>query len=150
MKRLARAALLAALAITLVAAGCGSDTKKNNDYVNAVNKAQTEFFNSVNTVQSGGSAQGADAIFKNLDAATKKVIADLKAVKPPDKVKDLHNQLVAQIGEFDTAINNAAKVAKTTDPQELLKAQTQLQQETSQVGTKITNTINEINKKLQD
>ena len=52
MTRLLRVALVGVLALSLVAgAGCGGDTKKKDDYVDAVNKVQTDFATAVSNLQ---------------------------------------------------------------------------------------------------
>src|SRR3954454_11722403 len=94
------AVCVAALSL-LVVAGCGSgDTKASNDYVSAINKVQTDFASNVSKV--GSAPAGSDPIaaaqktFDQLSAAIDKAIGDLKTVKPPDKVKSLHSQLVGE------------------------------------------------------
>jgi hypothetical protein len=151
MNRILRTALLAALTLTLVAAtGCGGDTKENNEYVDAVNKAQNDFVAGVNKVQSMGASTKPEDVFTQLNTAIDKVIADLKAVDPPDDVKDLHNQLIAEMGKFDTSIATAADALKSNDPQKISEAQVALGTDVSQIGTKVSSIITEINKKLQD
>ena len=89
MTRLLRGALVTALALSLVAAsGCGSDTKKKNEYVDAINKAQTTFVDGISKAQASGTGvQAAEQTFKNMRAAIDKVISDLKSVTPPDEVR---------------------------------------------------------------
>src|SRR3954452_10232411 len=99
-----RAALVLATVLAVVAAtGCGSETKTNNEYVSSLNKVQTDFGDSVNKMtaapSSGSSEEQAQKVFANLKTAIDKVISDLKDVKPPDKVKDLHDQLIAEMGQ---------------------------------------------------
>src|SRR5437763_14316266 len=125
MTRLLRAAVVTALALSLVAAGCGSDKKANN-YVDAVNKAQTDFAASINNLQKTGTGtgiQGAKDTFNALKAAIDNVVSDLKAATPPDKVKDLHNQLIDELNTLDKAVTDAGAALGTNDPQKILKAQ---------------------------
>jgi hypothetical protein len=155
MTRLRRVALLLATALALVAgSGCGSsDTKTSNDYVGAINKAQTDFAASVtnmNATPAGTSSkQAAGDVFANLNTAIDKVISDLKAVKAPDKVKDLHNRLISQIGTFNGAVQKAGAALKTGDPQKILKAQSSFATNASTIGTRLGRTIQAINTKLQ-
>src|SRR5436190_24092055 len=105
MTSLLRAVAVCAATLALVAAaGCGSDTKESNDYLNAINKAQTDFADSVQKIGSSASgsspAEKAKNTFDSLEQAIDKVVADLKAVNPPDKVKDLHRQLVSELSQF--------------------------------------------------
>jgi hypothetical protein len=155
MTSLARAVALVVAALALVVvAGCGSDTKESNNYVNAINKAQTDFANNVQKIGSA-SASGSDPAaaakktFQDLDAAINKVVADLKAVDPPDKVKDLHDQLVSELGQFESQVKKAGDSLGSGDPQAIVKAQTTFASSASSLGTQISKTINDINSKLQ-
>jgi hypothetical protein len=155
MSRLLRAVLVAAAALALVAAsGCGGDTKSNNEYVDAINKVQTDFADSVGkttSAPSGGDPQAAaKTTFANLKTAIDKVIADLKGVKPPDKVKTLHNELISEMQQFNTGIQKAGAALDSKDPQKILSAQTEFATGASTLGTKISQTIANINKKLQE
>jgi hypothetical protein len=151
----ARAAILCLAALALIAgAGCGSDTKSSNDYVGAINKVQTDFANDVQKVgssSSGGSdpAAAAKQTFSDLGAAINKAVADLKAVEAPDKVKDLHNELISEMEQFKSQVEDAASSLSSTDPQTIAKAQTKFAASASTLGTKISQTIDSINKKLQ-
>lgn len=152
MTKLLRALLVGALAISLVVAGgCGGDTKKKNDYVNAVNKVQTDFANAVSKLQSAGAGSGvagAQKTFTNLKAAIDKVVGDLQGVTPPDSVKNLHNELIAEMKSFGSSIDAAGASLSSKDPQKILAAQTKFATDASGVATKIGNTIDKINTQL--
>src|SRR5437763_1604208 len=106
MTRLLRVALVTALSLSLVAAaGCGSSNKESNDYVKAINKAQTDFATSVSKLQSSGSVKDT---FANLETAIHKVVTDVKAVKPPDKVRDLHEELVGELNQLEQEVKAAS------------------------------------------
>src|SRR6478672_9375090 len=120
MTRLLRTGLVVALLSSLVvAAGCGSDAKSANDYVKSINTAQTEFAASINEAQTGTGtgAEGIAETFTKMDAAINKVITDLKGITPPDKVKDLHNELIAELESFDKSVTEAGQALKSKDPQ---------------------------------
>jgi hypothetical protein len=153
MTSLARAAVVCLAALLLVA-GCGSDTKSSNDYVSAVNKVQTDFANNVQKVGSSapsGSdpATAAKKTFADLETAIDKVIADLKAVEAPDKVKDLHNQLISEMDQFKSQVSEAGDSLSSKNPQTIVQAQTKFATAASTLGTKISATIDQINKTLQ-
>ena len=143
---------MAALAISLVgAAGCGGDTKKKNDYVDAVNKVQTDFANAVSKLQTasaGSGISGAQKTFANLGTAIDKVVSDLQGVTPPDSVKNLHNQLIAEMKSFGVSIKTAGASLSSGDPKKILAAQTKFATDASGVATKIGNTIDQINTQL--
>ena len=156
MTSLVRAALICVAALSLVAAaGCGGDTKSSNDYVNDINKAQTDFASNVQKVGSTPSA-GADPAasakktFANLDTAIGKVIADLKGIDAPDKVKDLHNQLISEMRQFEGQVNAAGASLDAKDPQSIVAAQSKFATSASSLGARISKTINDINTKLHE
>jgi len=153
MTRASRAAATCLAALSLVAAGCGSDSQSTKEYVGAINKVQTNFANDVKKVgsnQSGDNpAAAAKKTFADLKAAIDKAVADLKAVKPPDKVKDLHNQLISEMSQFDGQVKTASASLSSKNPKTIETAQTQFASSASTLGTRISETIGAINKKLQ-
>jgi ABC-type transporter Mla subunit MlaD len=141
--------------VAVVASGCGgSDTKQANDYVDSVNKAQNDFAATFDKLSSQTtSTSSAQQDRKTLDGfkqAVDKVVADLNAVTPPDKVKDLHGRLVAEISSYGTEIDKAKQAFAGNDPQAIIKAQTQLVSAVTHVSTQINATIDAINKKLRE
>src|SRR5215211_4640942 len=157
MTSIVRAALVCVAALSLlVAAGCGGDTKESNDYVGAINKVQTEFANNVQKVGSTPSTGSSDPTaaakktFTDLKTAIDKVIADLKAVDPPDKVKTLHDDLIAEMNDFDDQVKAAGNSLNSTDPTAIISAQSKFAASASTLGTRISKTIDDINAKLQE
>ena len=156
MTSLMRAAAICCASLLLVAAaGCGGgDTASKNDYVEAINKAQTDFANNVQKVGSSSStgsdpAEAAKQTFTSLSTAIDKVVADLKGVEAPDEVKDLHNDLISEMEEFKGQVKDAADSLESKDPTAILKAQSKFAQSASTLGTRISKTISDINSKLQ-
>jgi hypothetical protein len=148
-----RAAAISLAALCLVAGGCGSDTKSSNDYVSAINKVQTDFANNVRKVGStpAGSdpAKAAKDTFTQLQAAIDKVVADLKGVQPPDKVKTLHSQLIGEMTQFDNDVKAAGDSLNSKDPKAIVAAQSKFASSASSLGTRISQTISAINQKLK-
>ena len=95
MRRLWPGLIVAALA--LVAAGCGSDTKAANDYVDAVNQAQSDFATKFDQlsgqITSTSTAKQDRQTLDGFRQAIDKAVADFRAVKAPSKVKPLHAKL---------------------------------------------------------
>jgi hypothetical protein len=148
-----RPALLIALVLSLVAVGCGGDTAEKNEYVDAVNKAQTDFAASVTKIQADASAATPDKakdVFDNLATGVDKVVTDLEGVEPPEEVSDLHTKLIDQMGSFGDSIREAGESLGGGDPQKIIEATTKFSQEVSKIGTDISATIAEINTKLQE
>jgi uncharacterized phage infection (PIP) family protein YhgE len=142
------------IAVALLASGCGSDTKAENDYVDSVNKAQNDFaatFDKLsNQITSTSSAQQDRETLDGFKQAVDKVVTDLRAVKVPDKVKGLHGQLVAEISAYGKEIDKAKQAFAGDDPQAIIKAQTELVSAVTRVSAQINETIDAINKKLRE
>jgi hypothetical protein len=118
-----------------------------------VNKVQTDFADNVRKVGSSspsGSdpAAAAKKTFSDLQSAIDKAISDLKGVEAPGKVKSLHNELISEMETFKSQVNEAASSLDSKDPQTIVKAQTKFAQSASTLGTKISQTIDSINKTL--
>ena len=115
-----RGALALALAVVVAAAtGCGGDTKAKNDYVAAVNKAQADFVSVVDDSESRISGNASDAeTAAQLDmirAAAAKVVAELRAVKPPGNVRTLHNTLIHEAQGLVVAFRKAATAYRSAN-----------------------------------
>jgi hypothetical protein len=155
MNMVVRALAVCVAALVLVAApGCGSDKKASNDYVDAINTAQTDFAASIKQLGNAPSgtdpAQAAKKTFSDLNAAIDKVIKDIKAVKPPAKVQSLHNQLVTELQKFGRQVNVAGASLASGDAKKILAAQQKFARNASALGTQISSTISDINTKLHD
>ena len=152
MRRLSPGLIVVALA--LVASGCGSDTKAANDYVDAVNRAQSEFatkFDQLSGQITSTSTAAQDR--QTLDGfrqAIDKVVADFRAVKAPDKVKRLHGRLISEISAYGREIDKAKRAFSDDDPQAIVKAQADLVSAVTRVQAQINATIADINKKLRE
>jgi hypothetical protein len=146
--------VLLVVAVGLVAAGCGTDSKAANDYVDAVNRAQNEFatkFDQLSGQITSTSTAAQDR--KTLDGfkqAVDKVVADFRAVKAPDKVKPLHDKLIAEVSAYGAEIDKAKGAFADNDPQAIVKAQTDLVNGVTKVQAQINQTIADINKKLRE
>jgi uncharacterized phage infection (PIP) family protein YhgE len=142
------------IAVALLASGCGSDTKAENDYVDSVNKAQNDFaatFDKLSSqITSTSSAQQDRETLDGFKTAVDKVVTDLRAVKVPGKVKDLHGQLVSEISAYGKEIDKAKQAFAGDDPQAIIKAQTELVSAVTRVSAQINQTIDAINKKLRE
>jgi hypothetical protein len=146
--------LLAAVAIGAVAAGCGTDTKAANDYVDAVNRAQNDFartFDRLSSqITSTSSPEQDQRTLEGFRRAVDKVVGDLRAVQAPDKVTTLHDRLIAEISSYGEEIDKAKSAFVNGSPKQILKAQTDLYSAVTRVSGQINRTIDAINKKLRE
>jgi hypothetical protein len=142
------------VALALVVSGCGSDTKAANDYVDAVNRAQSEFatkFDQLSGQITSTSTAAQDR--QTLDGfrqAIDKVVGDFRAVKVPSKVKPLHDRLIAEVSAYGVQIDKAKGAFSDDDPKAIVKAQTDLVNAVTKVQAQINQTIADINKKLRE
>ena len=82
--------------------------------------------------------------------AIDKVVADFRAVQAPDKVKPLHDKLIAEVSSYGVQIDNAKGAFADNDPQAIVKAQADLIAAVTKVQAQINQTIADINKKLRE
>jgi hypothetical protein len=147
-----RAALAVALVLVL-ATGCGDDTKAKNAYVTAVNKAQSDFVAVVDDSESriSGNATDADTATQldMIRAAAAKVVAELRAIKPPDKARTLHGNLVSEAQGLVAAFRKAADAYHSGKPSDILTAKVDLSKEVTRVNAQLNATIQALNEKLR-
>ncbi|MTD44746.1 hypothetical protein GKE82_10705 [Conexibacter sp. W3-3-2] len=153
MHRLVVSAIATALlALTLAACG-GEDVERSNDYVRAVNAAQTSFAQTFDRLQSQittSSTPAQDsATLGRFRAAIDDVVADLRRVDPPDSVRQQHEQLVAAIRSYGTTVTKARAAFRSKDATEILAARTQLSTDVARTSVRINQTIDAINRTLR-
>ncbi len=153
-RRLPAAAVM--LVVAVFAAGCGGDdTGAKNTYVGQVNKAQEEFAATFERLagQITATSSAADdrrtlrGFQKAIDATT----ADMRAIRPPAEVKNLHADFVDELAGYGDAIAKAEKgLGAANNVTDISKAQADLAQSTSRTSAAVNRTIAEINTKLRE
>jgi hypothetical protein len=148
------AAVLATLAVGVVVAGCGSNSKGANDYVDAVNRAQNDFASTFDRlssrITSTSTAQQDRRTLDGFKSAVDKVVRDLRAVEPPSKVKGLHGELVRELSTYGSQIDRTKRAFANGSPKAIIRARTDLVTAVTRVNGQIQRTINAINKKLRE
>jgi hypothetical protein len=147
--------LLLALALVAgVVAGCGGGggVKEANAYVDEVNRAQTRFAGTIDSLATritSTSTPADDRItLGRFEAAVDNVVADLRAVHPPEQVRGQHAQLIAALEGYGTEVKKVSEDIASGSASRLLGAQEELAQATATVSQKINMTIAAINRKL--
>jgi hypothetical protein len=148
---------LAAFGLPLVVAGaliagCG-DSEEKNDYVDEVNELQLAYVDDVNQLVSGApptSPNELGQVATDLASLTEDLAVDIDSVEPPDEVADLHDQLVGELKGVAAQIEDAEAQISSGNPQEAVKAATELQQATTDARTELDSIISEINSTLQE
>jgi len=147
-----RGTVIAALAVALVAGGCGGDTKTKNAYIDQVNRAQSDFVAVVDDsqarIQGNQNDQETATQLDMIRAAAAKVVVKLRAIKPPDNVRTLHAGLVKEAQGLVTAFAKAADAYRSGDPSKILTAKVDLGKDIDQVNAAINTTITQLNNKL--
>ena len=143
---------LALLASAVAGCGGGGGVKEANTYVDEVNKAQTRFAGTIDTLSTRitSTSTPADdrATLGRFEAAVERVVADLRAVHPPAQVRAQHAQLVAALEGYGTEVTKVSEDISSGSASRLLGAQEELATATAQVSQKINTTIAAINRKL--
>ena len=145
-----------ALCALVALAGCGGndvDVKQASRYADAVNKAQTDFaatLDELSTKVTPTSTRAQDdATLKAFQGAVTQVVARLRAVDVPPRVADLHQQFIDQISAYGKEIDRVRPAFDDANPQRILAAQQRLRTGVATVGTRINQTIEQINTKLK-
>ncbi len=154
-----RRTLLSLLALLVVAAGpgavagCGGTDEEADRYVVRVNRAQESFADRFAEIQGRMSTtstpQEDRRALRDFRAATDTVVTELRAIEPPERVDDLHGRLVQAVAGYGREIDRARRLVEEGDPQEVIRARTQLSGAVGEVSRRITATIAAINDRLQ-
>ena len=150
MRRAAVGGLLAAVLV----AGCGSSgVDEANRYVDAVNRAQTQFAGTMDRLSgriSSSSTISADTrVLRTFDTALGRVMVQLRAAKPPSSVATLHRRLVGEMDAYGAQVRHEAQVLRSKDTTRLVAAQQRLLTATDTVSRRMNGTIDQINSKLK-
>jgi hypothetical protein len=149
----ARATVLLALLLTGLTAGCGSGGKGHDDYVAALNRAQTGLAQRFGALQARitptSSAKQDEQTLRAYEGAVRTAVADLRGVDPPAGFSDLHRRFIAEVAGYGTALRTARGELRGDDPQAILAAQGRLRAAVARTGTRLNATIRAINQKLK-
>src|SRR5438876_965870 len=119
--------LVSAVLVAGLIAGCGSTgkVKESNTYVDAVNKAQNDFANTITQLSAKitpNSTPAEDhATLAAFQTAVDKVVADFRAIDPPSRVKQLHEQLIAAIADFGKEVASVSDLMSTKDANKIIE-----------------------------
>src|SRR3954469_24647210 len=96
---------LGGIAAVVVLTGCGANkADEANRYVDAVNRAQTQFAGTMDRLSgriSSSSSISADArVLRTFDTALGRVMIQLRQAKPPSRVASLHRELVGEMDAY--------------------------------------------------
>src|SRR4051794_4260833 len=150
-RRMRRA--LGGIAAVVVLTGCGaSKTDEANRYVDAVNRAQTQFAGTLDRLSgrvSATSGQTADTrVLRSFDSAVNRVVVKLRHITPPDDVTALHQRLVGQMNAYGRRVRRETATLRSNDPRRLVAAQQRLLSATGDASGRINATISAINRRL--
>jgi hypothetical protein len=153
--RVRTVALLAAGALAFGGlAGCGGDVEESNEYVDAVNAAQSDFARTFDGLQreidAGSTSQDDAQTLAGFQRAIADVVKDLRAAEPPEDVAEEHDTLVEEIMRYGKIIGAAREEFGSDDPREILEARTQLSTDVAATSTRINQAIDAINRGLRE
>jgi len=146
-------AVLAAVAAPVALAGCGGRDEDADRYVGQVNRAQETFADRFATIQrrltATSTPQEDRRALRDFRTATDTIVSELRAIRPPERVKDLHGRLIAAVAAYGTEIDRARRLLARGDQEEVARARTQLSGAVRAVSRRITATIQAINQRLE-
>jgi hypothetical protein len=145
--------LLTTVVVALAGSGCGtSGNSVDNHYVDQVNQAQHEFAQTVQGLSGAttptSSVAQRQAALGRFEGAVSTIVARFKAIKPPQKVASLHQQLIGEIAGFGSQVQTASTALSSRDRTKLQSASARLLTRTTATANLISATIDAINKKL--
>jgi hypothetical protein len=147
------AAAVALVAVLLGGCGAGRRVAEANRYVYAVNAAQQRFAATIDRlaarVTPTSTAAQDRATIAGFSVALDRVVGDLRAVRPPARVRGLHARLVGAISAFGDEVRSAGASLHSRDPNRVLDAQERLAAATRRVSQRINATIAAINRALR-
>jgi hypothetical protein len=143
----------ALLVVAALLGGCASGkVKEANDYVDAVNKAQTSFAATserlLTKITPGSSGATDRATLRTFYAAVDSFVARLRRIKPPVRVTALHAKLIAAMQSFGTNLRAAGAAIVSGNATRILDGQQRLAAATSNVSRTINTTVSAINAAL--
>ena len=148
--------LLALLAVTSGAgavAGCGGTDEEADRYVGRVNRAQESFADRFARIQGRMTTTSTPRedrrALRDFRAATDTIVTELRAIRPPEEVDDLHGELVRAVAGYGREIDRARALLDEGDPKKVIRARTQLSGAVGRVSRRITAAIAAINSRLK-
>lgn len=142
--------LIAAAVGVSACGGGGDDVGASNAYVRAVNTAQDRFLRSAQAAQDqvGSATVTPGQTRRALDAfstAVRRGVSDLRAITPPQKVRELHARLVAALASYEPVIATLRRASSAADAQSLIAARTRFSTGSEAVTARIQRAIGQIN-----
>jgi hypothetical protein len=143
-------------AIVLAAfGGCGNGgADRDTAYVDQVNKAQTQFAETVRTLTGRVTADSSPdrdrATLRSFTRAVDGVVVDLRRIDPPASVARLHEGLVDDMKAYAGEVRSAATTLTSGDADRLVASQQRLLKATKTVSTQINESIDAINQRLRE
>ena len=138
-----------------MAAGCGNgEVREANDYVAAVNTAQSRFAATserlLGEIRPEDGAARNRAVLRRFSTAVDGLVAELRGIDPPGRVRALHDRMVGAMVRFGKDVRAAGAAITSGRPTRILRGEERLASATSGVARRINATIAEINAALRD
>jgi hypothetical protein len=150
-----RRPLLIVLALVAALAGGCADgkVKEANTYVNAVNEAQTTFAAAsdklIAEITPNSSRKHDVGVLDRFYAAVDTFVARLRQIKPPARVRSLHDKLTTAMVRFGTDLRSAGADIISGNAGRILDGQAKLGVATRDVSHAINSTVADINAALK-
>lgn len=130
--------------------GCGGsgEDEQASAYADAVNAAQMRFSTSIDRTAAERSTLTA-ATAKRWGSAVDRMARELRAIDAPDRVEPLHGRLVAEVGDFRSALRRALGALRSGDRAEILAARSRLVASARRATREIEATLRGIDRTLR-
>ena len=142
---------LAALAGVGALGGCGAGGEED-PYVAAVNAAHQRFAAAAghlsDDVTPTSSARSDRRTLRRYEQAVDRVVADLRAIRPPAEAQALHGRLVGALAGFGRSVDVARGVLDERDPRRVRDAHRELREATGEASARLDRTVAAINREL--
>ena len=154
MPRRLVALLLAASAAAALGGCADGKVKEANDYVNAVNAAQTRFARTseqlLREVDPADDRPGHNrAALAKFYGAVDGFVAELRRIEPPARVASQHERLIGAVVAFGGRLRSAGAAITSNDASRVLSGQERLAKATSTVSRQLNASVSAINDALQ-
>jgi hypothetical protein len=149
-----RPAALLALAFVTAGAGCGggNGNGKADDYVKAVNDAQSGLTRRFERLQGAATATSTPAqdrrTLAGYETAVQETVQKLRGTDPPNDLRPLHEEFVGEISAYGTEVRRAREALDARTPRQALTAQRRLVTRVGVITARINDTIDAINRRL--
>src|SRR3954452_20542992 len=153
MRGLLSVILVVAAAVGLSACGKDKTAEQRNAYADQVNRAQNDFAQSFKSLSKRitrtTTPDRGRKTLQGFENAVDNVVVDLRRIDAPGDLQPLHLRLIGEIAGYRRGIPRVKVAFAPGSPQRILRAQSTLVSNTTEMSARINRTIAAITRRLQ-